>query len=346
MNDNFDEELNAKVEYEFSHKYNHTLHAYIDIAGDLVSGTLLSQIMYWFSESKTTNKLRVKVFKDGKYWLAKQRSDWYEEIRITERQYDTAIKKLENKGFVELKKYKFNSLPTIHIRPIFKNINDAVNTWKKTIKQNLISGSVKPITEALNGNHQNVNSLGNYENSKTGITNSVSPLTGNTNIDFNNRDYHTEITDINASAPDRTEGTPYLNMNNCTSDEIKSHYAIRCRRIAKKHNIADCQKIDGIVNTIEYFCRKYYETLGENHPVLSDRALERVFINFCFPPELLYEFGCEDFDAYKEMIDRYFMTEYGKYQMSGGTSDYSISHFMSEQILINLCKNVFGIPHL
>ena len=160
------------------------------------------------------------------------------------------------------------------------------------------------------------------------------------------RDYHTEITDINASVPDRTEDTPYLNMDNCTSDEIKNHYVIRCRRIAKKHNITDHQKIDGVVNTIEYFCRKYYETLGEHHPVLSDRALERVFINFCFPPELLYEFRCTDFDAYKEMIDRYFMTEYGKYQLSGVTPDYSISHFMSEQILINLCKNAFNIPHL
>lgn len=49
---------------------------------------------------------------------------------------------------------------------------------------------------------------------------------------------------------------------------------------------------------------------------------------------------------YKELIDRYFKTEYGKYQMSGVVPDYSISHFMSEEILTNLCKNAFGVPHV
>ena len=185
----------------------------------------------------------------------------------------------------------------------------------------------------------------NKLNTDKGNTRKINTDKLNTDINASNS-LELEEEYINASVPDMTEGTPYLNINNCTSDEIKNHYVIRCRRIAKKHNITDHQKIDGVVNTIEYFCRKYYETLGEHHPVLSDRALERVFINFCFPPELLYEFRCTDFDAYKEMIDRYFMTEYGKYQLSGVIPDYSISHFMSEQILINLCKNAFNIPHL
>ena len=54
-----EEELKAKVDYEFSHRFNHTLHAYIDISDDLIAGTLLSQIMFWFSETKdkkTENK--------------------------------------------------------------------------------------------------------------------------------------------------------------------------------------------------------------------------------------------------------------------------------------------------
>ena len=43
-------ELERKVDYIFSHRFNHTLHAYIDIAGDLTAGVLLSQIMYWFDK--------------------------------------------------------------------------------------------------------------------------------------------------------------------------------------------------------------------------------------------------------------------------------------------------------
>lgn len=180
----------------------------------------------------------------------------------------------------------------------------------------------------------------------------------NTTDITNNRDYSSEITNINASNSNELEDTinasfseekervRFLDMNNCTLDEIKNHYAIRCKKIAKRHNITDPQKIDDMTKTITYFCQKYYETFGKHHPVLSERALERVFINFCFPPELLYEFEFTDFDSYKELIDRYFKTEYGKYQMSGIVPDYSISHFMSEEILTSLCKNEFGIPHV
>ena len=167
----------------------------------------------------------------------------------------------------------------------------------------------------------------------------------NTNINaFNSKEL--KENNINASVPDKTEQIPFLDVNNCTQDEIRNHYAIRCKKIAKRHNITDPQKINDVANTINYFCQKYYEAFGEHHPVLSDRALVRAFINFCFPPELLYEFGFTDFDTYKELIDRYFKTEYGKYQMSGVVPDYSISHFMSEEILNNLCKNVFKIPHV
>lgn len=166
----------------------------------------------------------------------------------------------------------------------------------------------------------------------------------NTNINASNSKELED--DINASFSEEKERVPYLDMNNCTSDEIKIHYVIRCKRIAKNHNIADTKKIDDVASTIEYFCQQYYETFNEHHPILSDRALERVFINFCFPPELLYEYNITAYEDYKELIDRYFTTGYGKYRLSGVVPDYSISHFMSEEILTNLCKNAFNIPHV
>ena len=69
-----EEELKAKVDYEFSHRFNHTLHAYIDISDDLIAGTLLSQIMFWFSETKD-KKRKIRIYKDGNYWLAKGREE-------------------------------------------------------------------------------------------------------------------------------------------------------------------------------------------------------------------------------------------------------------------------------
>lgn len=89
--------------------------AYVRIAGDLVSGILLGQIVYWNLPNKD-GKSKLRVFKEGQYWLAKERSAWQEEVCITPKQYDRAIKVLIDKGLVVAKKFKFNGSPTVHIR--------------------------------------------------------------------------------------------------------------------------------------------------------------------------------------------------------------------------------------
>jgi len=87
---------------------------YVDIAGDLVSGVLLSQIVYWHLPSKkNTTKLRVQ--KEDKFWLAKGRNDWWDECRISPKQFDRAIEKLRSIGVVDTKLFKFKGSPTIHI---------------------------------------------------------------------------------------------------------------------------------------------------------------------------------------------------------------------------------------
>ena len=127
-------EIQTKVNFLSSARCNHTFHKYIDITGDLIEGTLLSRILYWFAPSKD-NKSKVKIYKNDEYWIAKQRKDWWEEIRITERQYDKAIKSLVKKKFVITAKYKFNSMPTIHIRPNYDVINAEVKKWEENIRQ-------------------------------------------------------------------------------------------------------------------------------------------------------------------------------------------------------------------
>ena len=66
---------------------------YVDVSGDLIAGLLLSQIIYWHLPSKD-GKSKLRVHKKDKTWLAKQRSDWWDEIRITPKQYDRAIGKV------------------------------------------------------------------------------------------------------------------------------------------------------------------------------------------------------------------------------------------------------------
>lgn len=89
--------------------------AYVDITEDLIAGILLGQIVYWYMPNEQ-GKSKLKVKKNGEFWLAKSREDWREEIRITPKQYDRAIKILIEKKFVEVQKFKFNGAPTHHIK--------------------------------------------------------------------------------------------------------------------------------------------------------------------------------------------------------------------------------------
>lgn len=197
-----EKEIEEKVKFLSSVKCNHTPHMYIDITGDLVQGTLLSRIMYWFSADKN-KKSKVRVFKDGYFWIAKQRRDWWKEIRITERQYDKAIGELKKKGFVELAKYKFDSMPTIHIRPNYDNINSATKKWENQLREEIVAECERELRNEGNGNNIKCNSHGNYTKCETGITQESNLLTSITNKDYT-RDYiHNSLSGERAS-----EGVP------------------------------------------------------------------------------------------------------------------------------------------
>lgn len=94
---------------------------YVKIAGDLVAGVLLSQIIYWFlPTARGTNKVSIRI--DDRLWLAKRREDWQEECCISPKQFDRAITILHEKSFVYLKVVKFAGSPTKHISVNWDNL--------------------------------------------------------------------------------------------------------------------------------------------------------------------------------------------------------------------------------
>ncbi|WP_290756937.1 MULTISPECIES: hypothetical protein [unclassified Exiguobacterium] len=98
---------------------------YVDMTGDLLSGILLGQIVYWHLPSKD-GRSKLRVQKEGKLWLAKGRADWYDEIRITPKQFDRAIKILVEKGFIETRLFKFDGSPMVHIHLHPEHVIDSV----------------------------------------------------------------------------------------------------------------------------------------------------------------------------------------------------------------------------
>ena len=88
---------------------------YIDLfKGDIVTGLLLSQIVYWHLPGKG-GKTKLRVNKNGKYYLVKRRKDWFEECRISEEKYKRAIKKLKELGIIETEVRRYSNSPTTHI---------------------------------------------------------------------------------------------------------------------------------------------------------------------------------------------------------------------------------------
>lgn len=88
---------------------------YIDMAGDLIAGIVLSQIVFWhLPNKKGGSKLAVKH--DGHVWLAKKREDWWDECRVKPKQLDRCLADLEEVGLIATAVYKFGGTPVKHVR--------------------------------------------------------------------------------------------------------------------------------------------------------------------------------------------------------------------------------------
>ena len=146
-----------------ANKLNVIYHAYVDIAGDLIAGALLGQILYWFGAGKD-GKSRARIVKDGFLWIAKTRADWWDEIRISPKQYDRAAKILKDKGFIEIKTFKFYGNPTTHIRIVPEAINAAIDAWKVEQVKTILPDGEEPTAPGFNP-------LGNNDLPEAGTTN-------------------------------------------------------------------------------------------------------------------------------------------------------------------------------
>jgi hypothetical protein len=161
---------------------------YVDMADDLISGLLLSQIVYWHLPNKETGESRLRVKNHGYEWIAKARGDWFDEIRITPKQFDRAIKILENRDLVEVRVMKFNGNPTKHIRLkwthflAFLEHQSEVNGTKKRVEPySALDIDQRGITKVTKGEQPSYLPLGNNQLDER----SISSITESTNKDYN-----------------------------------------------------------------------------------------------------------------------------------------------------------------
>lgn len=115
---------------------------YLDMAGDLVAGLMLSQIVYWHLPSHDGDS-RLRVKQEGEMWMARGRDDWWKELRITGKQVDRAIEILREKKLIITQRFKFGGAPTTHIRLIHAHFIKLLNAEiKKAATANSTKGEI------------------------------------------------------------------------------------------------------------------------------------------------------------------------------------------------------------
>lgn len=88
---------------------------YVDLTGDLIAGLMLSQLIFWYLPDRDgSSKLRVNH--TGHLWIVRSRFDWWNEIRITAKQVDRALRILKEKQLIVVEYHRFSGLRTTHIR--------------------------------------------------------------------------------------------------------------------------------------------------------------------------------------------------------------------------------------
>lgn len=137
---------------------------YIDMTNDLIAGILLSQIVYWHLPNKKS-QTKLRVIKRRRYWLVKDRKAWWQECRITPKQFDRAINILKEMKLVHIGFFRFNGLRTMHI---------ALDEYAFVTQLNLVLYSNADLLKSKQ-RHNSSSSKGNV-----GVTNMSTPLTEST----------------------------------------------------------------------------------------------------------------------------------------------------------------------
>jgi len=147
---------------------------YIDMAGDIVTGVLLSQIAYWHGNAKN-NQSRMKVERDGYLWIARKIEDLWEDCRLSVKQGRTALKKLKEKNLITTKIYKFSGNTCTHIRLNFEyfiphlhdHLNQTITTEKKRRSNTNAPVELPKIDMPAKG-HTDINQQGHTESPQMG----------------------------------------------------------------------------------------------------------------------------------------------------------------------------------
>lgn len=197
--------------------------AYIDLAGDLLAGVMLSQLIYWHLPSKKNHdQEKLRVFHEGQLWLAKERKHWRTECRITPKQVDRAIDILTGKAgqeaneeskypkepLIEVKLFKFAGAPTLHFRILWENFLPKYEVAARLVAEEMGFVPESDIPQTVKSESVNLpkGENGIVPNSKIKLPKMVKSLTEiTTETNTKATDIYPSISASNPSLPSKAE---------------------------------------------------------------------------------------------------------------------------------------------
>jgi hypothetical protein len=87
----------------------------VRMAGSAAGGLVLAQLHYWTSDARN-KQTRLRVNRDGFWWLAKGYEAFGEETGLKPRQVRSAVDRLHKQGIIQTSSYRFSGMRTLHLR--------------------------------------------------------------------------------------------------------------------------------------------------------------------------------------------------------------------------------------
>lgn len=135
-------------------------------------------------------------------------------------------------------------------------------------------------------------------------------------------------------------GNKKISKTKYTQSELESYLPNKLRELYLQENLIMDEDVEELVKIVMYFYKSYRICQKEKHPLLTDISYEKIVAGYLHPPEIMSDDEVFSFGKYKDMIDKYFAVDFGKYSGTPKNFNYRISHFMNNTIREHLYRQL------
>lgn len=272
---------------------------------------IVQQIHYWLQvhEQNGSN------YYDGRYWVYNTYQQWQQQFSFWS--LDTikrTIRKMEKSGLLITGNYNKMSLDKTKWYTInYEMLEDLPDNISKEINGNSRIGQNALMDDAdcphATGQNAPSNTI-EYTKNTTENTYNVNGAKLQSNV----------MHDSERCTMPFDSGELSNNVNDFNFGIIRKEVITACRN----YEVTDSHDIENAMCVVEYYLESFKNAFGENHPFISQNAMNGVIERFFAGSDIV---ECDP-EVYFELIDKHFSTVYEN-------CDYNICHFMTDGIRQN-----------